>query len=324
MKLLDKLLMPSFLWIQVEISSFCNAECFYCPHTIYRKTWKNRNLSLHEFKKIVPFLEKTKLLYLQGWGEPFCNPSFFDFVEIGKKKGCKIGTTTNAMLIEASHLEKIIELEMDFISFSLTGIKTNDLLRKGTSIKKVLKIIESLNVLKDKKGVKKPQINIAYMLLKSNFNEIDNITEEFKNKGIEQVVISLLDFIPEISIKSESLVPQTEKEFIKLRDKLLETVQRGEEKGLSVSFNLSHPNRIRHTCSEKPLNAIFINCLGNVSPCVFTGIPAKEPTTLCFGNINSDSLLKIWRSTAYKNFRGKHSSENKPYVCKDCPKIRIS
>jgi hypothetical protein len=29
---------PNLDWIQVEVSSYCNAGCIYCPHTAYKKT----------------------------------------------------------------------------------------------------------------------------------------------------------------------------------------------------------------------------------------------------------------------------------------------
>jgi molybdenum cofactor biosynthesis enzyme MoaA len=66
-----------FDWIQVEISSYCNASCVYCPYTVYKKNWQNRHLPLELFKKLIPALRSTKLAYLQGWGEPFTRPHSF-------------------------------------------------------------------------------------------------------------------------------------------------------------------------------------------------------------------------------------------------------
>ncbi|MGB9822286.1 radical SAM/SPASM domain-containing protein [Thermodesulfovibrio sp.] len=321
MKLIEKILMPHLDWIQIEVSGLCNASCFYCPHTTHRKSWKGRNLTIDEFLKIVPYLKKVKLLYLQGWGEPFCNPNFFKFVEIAKKSGCMIGTTTNGMLIENSHIDKIIELEMDIIAFSLTGIEKNDILRAGTKIDKVFKVIEQLNERKRKNRISKPKIHIAYMLLRSNLDELEQIPEIFSKIGIDHVVVSLLDFIPDSSLKNESLIPETEEEFNTLKNKAVNVIKEGKKLNLSISFNIPHPFKKGESCSENPLKAIFINSLGYVSACVFTGIPAEGFNNLYFGNITEKTLPSILKNS--KDFRKKFISNNSTLPCNNCPKHRI-
>uniref|UniRef100_A0A7C4AJN3 Radical SAM protein n=1 Tax=Thermodesulfovibrio aggregans TaxID=86166 RepID=A0A7C4AJN3_9BACT len=162
MKLIEKIMMPHLDWIQIEVSGLCNASCFYCPNTLYRKNWNGRILTLNEFMQIVPYLKKVKLLHLQGWGEPFLN---------------KVGTTTNGMLLKESQIEKIIESKIDIIAFSLAGINKNDELRAGTKIEKILDIINDLNKIKTRKKIFNPKIHIAYMLLKSNFYEFEEIPD---------------------------------------------------------------------------------------------------------------------------------------------------
>ncbi|WP_028845120.1 radical SAM protein [Thermodesulfovibrio thiophilus] len=323
MKFIEKILMPHLEWVQLEVSSLCNASCFYCPHTTHRKQWTGRNITLNEFLQIMPYLKKIKLLYLQGWGEPFCNPDFFKFVEIAKKYGCRTGTTTNGMLIEEAHIEKIIDSSMDIIAFSLTGIKKNDTLRTGTKAGKVFKVIERLNEEKIKKAVSKPEIHIAYMLLKSNFDELEEIPETLTKSGIDHVVISILDLVSDSSLKDECLVPETEEEFNVLKNKALHVINKGRKLNIAVAFNLSHPFKKGKTCSEKPLQSIFINSSGHVSPCVFTGIPSEGFKNLYFGNINEQSLPSIWRSREYREFRKKHLEDDKSLPCNICPKRRV-
>ena len=107
-------------WIQVEISSYCNASCVYCPHTAYKDNWQNRCLPLEIFKKLVPAFAKTKLIYLQGWGEPFTNPHFFDMLTLAKNAGCMVGTTTNGTLLNTEIIERLVAEGLDIICFSFT------------------------------------------------------------------------------------------------------------------------------------------------------------------------------------------------------------
>jgi len=62
--------MPWLDWMQIEVTSRCNAACIYCPRTVYGPRWKNRDLSPDTFEKLLPVLSKTKMVHLQGWGEP--------------------------------------------------------------------------------------------------------------------------------------------------------------------------------------------------------------------------------------------------------------
>ncbi|MCX7723712.1 MAG: radical SAM protein [Thermodesulfovibrio sp.] len=323
MRFIEKILMPCLDWIQIEVSSLCNASCFYCPHTTYKRTWKGKNLTSFEFSFIIPYLKKVKLVYLQGWGEPFCNPDFFTFVDIAKKYGCKVGTTTNGMLIEKSHIEKIVDMQMDIIAFSLTGIKKNDTLRAGTNIDQVLKVIEKLNEEKTKKRALNPQIHIAYMLLKSNIDELKEIPELFSKIGINHIIVSLLDFIPNEFLEKESLTPKTEEEFNSLKELALNVINEGKKLNLEISFNIAHPLKKGKICSENPIKAVFINSLGYVCPCVFTGIPADGFKNIYFGNISERTLPLILRSKKYKEFKKKFLSNDPSLPCSSCPKIRI-
>ena len=99
---LDRLFPPSYPyldWIQVEISSHCNAGCIYCPRTAYRRNWQNRHLPLEVFRRLSRAFDRAGLVFLQGWGEPFLHPQFFDLLRIAKQAGCMVGTTTNASLL---------------------------------------------------------------------------------------------------------------------------------------------------------------------------------------------------------------------------------
>ncbi len=320
---IKKFLFPSLSWIQFEISGLCNAKCFYCPHTVYKEKWRGRNFTFNEFIKIVPYLKKVKLLYLQGWGEPFCNPEFFDILKSAKENNCSVGTTTNGMLLDNSHLEKIVKLKLDIIAFSLAGIEKNNKLREGTKIEKIFELINELNHLKEKNKTIYPRINIAYMLLKSNLDELEKLPWVFKDKGIDDIVISLLDFVPHPKLLDESIVPKTAEEFEFLKNTFLKIKEIGNKNNISIYLNLSDPHK-KGLCSEKPINSLFINSLGYVSPCVFKGIPSEKAENLYFGNLNEKNLLKIWTEKDYKNFRKIHSKGSIPFYCENCNKWRIS
>jgi MoaA/NifB/PqqE/SkfB family radical SAM enzyme len=125
----------------VEISSYCNASCIYCPHSAYRNNWQNRYLPTATFRNLIPAFAKTNLVYLQGWGEPFTHPGFFEMLRLAKKACCMVGTTTNGNLLNTEIVEKLVSQGLDVIGFSLAGVdEKNDKIRRGTRIKKVLEL----------------------------------------------------------------------------------------------------------------------------------------------------------------------------------------
>ncbi len=62
-------------------------------------TGKSRLFPVELYRRLISAFNKTNLVYLQGWGEPFTNPHFMEFLHIEKKAGCMVGTTTNGMLL---------------------------------------------------------------------------------------------------------------------------------------------------------------------------------------------------------------------------------
>ncbi len=306
----------------------------YCPHTIYRNAWDSRNMRLPTFEKLIPAFKKAKLVYLQGWGEPFMNINFFDMVKIAKRCGCQVGTSTNGMLLNLDKIEMILEYNLDLIAFSLTGINTkHDKARSGTSFDEIIQGIKTLDKAKRDANKTKPEIHIAYLLLKSDMENLEKLPETFKDTGVSQIVISTLDFIPDENLKKEAIRPRDKTEYNKLSQKLDEIAQKASENNIAVHYSLPHPDFRRPVCTENARNSFFAASDGSISPCVFTNIPVVggeiEDITkhnymrLSFGNIHEESIASMWNSKEYKEFRDSFESESPHTICLNCPKLYI-
>jgi MoaA/NifB/PqqE/SkfB family radical SAM enzyme len=137
---------PRLDWIQVEVTSHCNASCSYCPRTVYREGWQNRNLPLAAFERLLPAFPRTKMVFLQGWGEPFVNDNLMTMIRLAKEAGCKVGTTTNGMLLNKKVITQLVAPGLDMLAFSLAGVdKSNDTVRLGTRIDTILEAIALLS-----------------------------------------------------------------------------------------------------------------------------------------------------------------------------------
>ncbi|MGQ9824815.1 MAG: radical SAM/SPASM domain-containing protein [Desulfotomaculales bacterium] len=318
----------------MEVTSYCNASCLYCPHTVYREKWLSRHFPLNAFQKLQPAFQKARLVHLQGWGEPLLHPDFFTMVSLARQAGCQVGTTTNGILVDAPLAARLVASGLDFISFSLAGTTTerNDFFRQGTKLEKVLTAIRFLQEAKAKAGATRPAVHISYLLLRSGIGELPLLPDLLEDFGVDQVIITNLDFVPSPALEKESLFLSRKESAEKLLLTLQEVVTRGKEKGLSIYYQLGVPGLKKQECSENVQRAFFISADGLVSPCVFTNIPALKATHLVhgvvnqyerktFGNVHERSPFNIWRQKAYVDFRRSFSAGQLTAFCRDCPKL---
>lgn len=343
---------PQLDWLQVEISTHCTAACFYCPRTLYKNRWLNHHMDEELFRRLLPVFKKTRLVHLQGWGDPFTHPQFFHFARLARRAGCEVGTTSNGMLLNKQLCEQLVEENIDTIGFSLAGTGTeNDLYRQGTCLEKVLSAIEHIQRIKQRAGADRPHLHIAYLLLKSGRRNLDRLPDLLCDRGIAQVVISTLDSAGSPTLVHEMFSPEDRFEMDEVEQHLEEVVEAGRKVGLAIHYRLpANPKKQdrdrQHIedklliaipepkmCSENVQRAAFIGVAGNVSSCVFVNLPITAPPPdptgsidrpyrpVVFGTIANTRFEKIWYSQPYASFRKAHHSGTIPPACHLCTKF---
>jgi MoaA/NifB/PqqE/SkfB family radical SAM enzyme len=332
--LFERLSKPSFDWIQVEVTSDCNAACIYCPRTVYRSLWQDRQLSMEAFMKLAPAFKRTRHIHLQGWGEPFLNPHFFEMVAVAKAAGCRVGTTSNANLLDEKLIGQLVESRVDILALSLAGTgEENDRIRKGTSLKKVLEALRTLKEEKKRRNSQTPEIHIAYILLRSGLKGLGGLISLVEGLGVADIVVSTLDFSPSEELQSEVLRADIPEDYAIMRPVLEELAAGGEKEGLRIHFHLPTPGLRRTECTENIGRAVCISSDGAVTPCVYTNLDLSDAChyragqsrryrRLGFGNANERSLNVIWNEPAYKEFRRSFRKKKLSEPCRGCPKLR--
>ena len=336
MEILDRLFSgsgPRLDWIQIGVTSRCNARCIYCPHWTAKKYWQGEDLPFEIFKSLSPSFSRTGLVYLQGWGEPLLHPRFFDMLKMVKKKGARAGLTSNATLLDKEKIRKLAGEGLDIICLSVAGTdQTNDEIRKGTSLNKALSVIEEVHRLKSIMPGSGLQIHLAYMLLRSGLEQLEKMPGFFNSLGVDQIVVSSLTLALDPDMEKEMYLADSEEGFKKVKDSLVEMKNLADEPD-NIFFHIYNPFMKGRDCSENIHKACYMSVEGALRPCVYTDFPDLGPgifrhfkgrkyplLNLDFGNIRERPLNKIWFNSDYVRFREDFSRNRFKDQCLYCTK----
>ena len=326
-KFLDKLGSPELDWIQVEVTSRCNAACIYCPQPLF---YRKQHMPFRLFKQLLPYLGYTNLVYLQGWGEPLLNTDLFAMIRACKAKGKRVGFTTNGMLLSDETIRRLIDLETDIISVSLAGTspETHNRIRRGTDLAKIIENLERLQRFRIQKGAPHPALHFSYLMLAANIHELQDVVGLAKRLGAKQVVCSNLTLIIDEALWPEALFTREEEEQ-RLAGVLEGIAEEARRENLIFAYRSPVLQKQSTHCSENISYSCVVNVSGEVCPCVFASptlsqadgqncckpmlhIFQNSPAPcypLSFGNIADESLTQIWNKKEYHQFRIFHDPD---------------
>lgn len=315
-------------WIQVEVTTRCNAICSYCPRSIAGESWPEQDLAISLFQRLLPDLPRVRHVHLQGWGEPFLHPELFQMARLSRRAGCQVGTTTNGTLMDEGLAREILEAGFTVVAFSLAGTGPwNDRIRKGAPLERVLEGMRVLARARARAGSRIPEIHVAYMLLGSAAEELQGLPGLLEGIPVSQVVVSTLDCVLDRSLEKELVFLGEET----LLSRLSEVRRKLAARGTALHHSLGDGREACFPCTENVLRAAVVGAQGDVGPCVYTNLSLprfkqwregkQEPLwRLCFGNLAQYSLREIWEHPAYVEFRRSFSKGAPGPACASCPK----
>lgn len=332
MSLLSGLLDPTWDWLQLEVTTRCNAACVYCPRTLHAGSWHNRDLDWATFEALGPAFRQARLIHLQGWGEPLLHPRFLDMLAALKALGKWIGTTSNGLLITPDLAERLVAGRLDLLALSLAGTNaTQDRIRAGTTLDGVLAALDILGAAKRKAGSPRPALHVAFLLLRSGLPGLTRLPALLEGRGVSQVVISTLDYVCGEGLADEALTPADHAAVLPV---LEEVAREAAARNMEVAWSIPRPGPRRTSCPENVERALVVGADGGVSPCVIGNLPVDRarpprpgvlppPPPLVFGNVREATPSRIWKTPAYRAFRKSFASGNLHPACRDCSKLLI-
>ncbi|EFL50045.1 Radical SAM domain protein [Solidesulfovibrio fructosivorans JJ]] len=315
---------PRLDWVQIEVTTRCNARCGYCPRTTARTAWRDADLDWALFRRLLPQLA-TPYVHLQGWGEPLLHPRLPDMVREVSAAGMRAGTTSNGVLIDAAMAKTLVASGLEVIALSLAGIRArHDRLRPGAPFDRVMAALEALAEAKAAANSAKPEVHIAYLLLRADTADLEALPPLLAERGVAQVVVSSLDYVPNPALANEALLPMDAAEQEAFRARISSAAATLRQSGIRLHCRPPSLSR-RASCPENPQASLVVDARGDVCPCVFTALPIQPPhpaagSRLSFGNVGQTTLARIWREPKYAAFRAGFGKALPPGPCRICRK----
>jgi len=301
------------LHVDIKVTGKCNGNCSFC----YSKNIKNsgKELTTEDWKSFInSFGKKKKLFYITG-GEPFLRKDIFKIIAAIKKQGSYCGIVTNGTLLPEKDLEKIIDLRVDNVVFSLHGLAEthNRILKIDNAFEKATKAISELNKLRKRSRRKTPYIMVNHVINASTKNEANELIKLCMKLGADEIRFAHPSFLYHGELKKHSVISRERcdleikssqhskkindiifmndvlKRKLKIRVSTYPNLSDGEIKEwYSKSFKTKRKCLYIYT-------SCFISETGDVYPCHFY--------SFSMGNIKKEKFDAIWNNKRSVEFR---------------------
>lgn len=210
----------------IETENYCNIRCPTCtaPHNkIYRK---KELMSFDNFEKVIDNIkDSVHVVLLYNSGEPLLHPDICRMINYAHKNNLYTMISTNATLLDEKMTKGLFTSGLDEILLCLDGVtkESYEPFRLGANFETVMKNIKHFCQQKQNLGLRKPFIELQFILNKLNQNEVKNIKELAKELKVDRMHVktfSLSEYAyskEEIKKLSEKFYPDTKEYRQKVR-----------------------------------------------------------------------------------------------------------
>ncbi|MEW5721403.1 MAG: radical SAM protein, partial [Chloroflexota bacterium] len=262
--------------LQIEVTSRCPLRCTFCPNKTLSKNWIHGDLPWSIFSEcIAPHLSRFDLAYLQGWGEPLLHPYLWEMLRAAKRAGCRVGFTSCGNFLDETNGARLLDEGVDILSISFSGATpaTHEASRVGSNFRELAANVERIARLKKDRGLAAPTIELHFLMLRANLHELPDFARLATSLGADEVVATNVAYAPTREIEAQRVFAESPDP----RHVALVAEAEREAKRLGVAFR-AYPLTMDQNileCDAQPTETAFVNHLGQVTPCVYLGLPVQ-------------------------------------------------
>ena len=287
--------MPSS--VQIEVTSRCNIHCKLCMRNIDPARILDSDMSLDFFKSLIGQLRgRTQNVSLVGLGEPMLHPEIFSMIRFAKENGLEVSLIDNFTMINREKTLALIESRLDFlyVSFDNVSKAAFEERRTGACFETVVENIKLF--VKTRHEVK---ANHPFFLFKSTIAQ-DNCAE----------IPALIKFAENLGadgINFGKMMNEDNPPFPK-------------EEELTKSKIAVYPCELGEFYQCDATRGCYVTFDGKVLPCglMAESVSRARYPQLQLGDLTSDTISNIWRSSGFRQLRKKIESGEYLPECETC------
>ena len=177
---------PVVIW---NLIRRCNLTCKHCYATSTDKDFPGE-LSTEKVFDVMEDLKSfgTRVLILSG-GEPLMRPDIYEISYRAKALGFYVGLSTNGTLIDADSIEKIKQLDYDYVGISIDGTRsTHDRFRQ--KIGAYDEALRGLRLCRDA-NIK---IGLRFTLTQDNADDLPQLLQLMDEERVDKFYLSHLNY----------------------------------------------------------------------------------------------------------------------------------
>lgn len=290
----------------IEVGNYCNLRCPTCPTPANKISRKRELMTLENFKKVIDNIKDSiHIVLLYFTNEPLLNPEIVRMVEYAHKSNLDIEISTNAVLLNKEKADGLLKAGLDRIILDLDGStkESYEQFRVGAKFEQVLENITYFCRQKQLLKLRKPFIELQFVLNKLNQNEVPEIRKIAQDLKVDHLRIASFSLGEHAYSKEErkKLIEQFFPDSARYQGKI-----RYKKEGDEL--------KVKNSPKKCPLvkSHLVILVDGGAAMCCydFNG-------RYLYGNVFERKLRDIWSSKSAKNMRAS-AMERKYPLCKTC------
>jgi len=320
--------------LTIEPSYACNLRCVMCPR--HFEDTPQGMMSMAVFReRVVPALGRFRYIQLAGWAEPLMHPDILEIVRLCKEAGCWVCFTSNGLLLREPLSRRLLETGIDLVNISIDGSTpdTYERIRGKGTFHRVLDRMREFDALR-REFDPRPTLQWTFVMMKSTIAELPGAVrlaaeigyERFIGKHMESAVTR--EGLAEALFDTGLVPPPSAEEEERFSEVVSEAESVAREGGIELEI---HPRRyaIEGTCLARPVQSLFVDWQGYVSPCCHLNPTDVKPyietppqATGILGRVDQVSLVDLVTSPEYEDFRRLWSRGEIPEACQGCLQVQ--
>jgi radical SAM protein with 4Fe4S-binding SPASM domain len=281
----------------IEPTNLCNLGCPTCP-TGTGKIAPLPEMTVDRFQQTLDQLRpRLRNLALWNYGEPMLHKKLPEIIQRAKKSGVAVvKVSSNVHFLDERRGSALLDSGLDVLILSVDGATQDTYVafRKDGDFSKVAKAVAWFCAEKKRRGLKKPRIDLQFIVMRHNEHEIPEIRRLASEWGVDQLRIKTVNAGDD---ESRHLIPTTRLYSRYNEDK--------------VTPSAWHP-----FCTM-PWDHTVVNVDGSVTPCCYLRPDMGEQYVM--GNVFETPFQEIWRGERYQALRAAMLDDrSKMPVCGTC------